>query len=249
MLLENKVAIVTGAAGAQGIGLATARLFAAHGARLALLDLPAADPRAAARSLGADHDGYECDVSAREQCRTTVEQVARDFGGVDILVNNAGIVQSQKIDAITAQDWERVLGVNLRGNFQMAQAVIPHLRLRGGGSIVCVSSIAGQRGGGVFGTSHYAASKAGIMGLAKALARELGPEGIRANAVAPGPIDNDFTRGAMTDEIKAGIARNVPLGRLGTSEDVARVCLFLASELAAYVTGAVIDVNGGLHIH
>ena len=141
-----------------------------------------------------------------------------------------------------------VLDVNLRGNFQMAQAVIPHLREKGGGAIVLMSSIAGQAGGGVFGRAHYAAAKAGLAGLAKALARELAPEGIRANAIAPGVIDNDFTKGRMTREIKDEMATKVPLGRLGTSEEVANVCLFLASDMSSYVTGTVISVNGGLLI-
>lgn len=249
MLLENKIALVTGAASPTGIGFATARLFAEHGAQLALIDLEAQDPAGAARTLGAAHRGYACDVSDRAQCGAAVDAVVRDLGGIDILVNNAGIVQSQKLEDIRPADWRIIIDVNLGGNFHMAQAVVPHLRRRGAGAIICVSSVAGQRGGGIFGTSHYAASKAGIMGLAKALARELAPEGIRVNAIAPGAIDNDFTRGGMTPEIKARIARSIPLGRLGTSHDVAGACLFLASDLAAYVTGAVIDVNGGQHIH
>lgn len=249
MFLKDKVAIVTGAASANGIGLATSRLFAEHGARVAIIDLESQDPAAAASALGDAHRGYACDVSDGAQCRAAVGTVIRDLGSVDILVNNAGIVQSQKLDDIHPGDWDAVIDTNLRGNFHMAQAVVPHMRAHGAGAIVCISSIAGQRGGGIFGTSHYAASKAGILGLAKALARELAPEGIRVNAVAPGAIDNAFTRGGMTPEVKARIAQGVPLGRLGTSEDVARVCLFLASDLAAYVTGAVIDVNGGQHIH
>ncbi|NIR32740.1 MAG: SDR family oxidoreductase [Gammaproteobacteria bacterium] len=249
MLLKGKVAMVTGAASPNGIGMATARLFAEHGARVAVIDLESQGPAAAASAVGDGHRGYACDVSDGAQCHAAAEAVRRDLGAVDVLVNNAGIVQSQKLEEIRPEDWEAVIDTNLRGNFQMAQAVVPHMRERSAGAIVCVSSVAGQRGGGIFGTSHYAASKAGILGLAKALARELAPDGIRVNAVAPGTIDNDFTRGGMTAEIKARIAHDTPLGRLGTSEDVAKVCLFLASDLASYVTGAVIDVNGGQHIH
>lgn len=131
----------------------------------------------------------------------------------------------------------------------MAQAVVPHMREQGEGNIVCISSIAGQSGGGVFGSAHYAAAKSGIFGLAKALARELAAEGIRVNAIAPGPIDNDFTRGKMTPEIKAELAKKIPLGRLGRPQEVAKACLFLASGLSSYITGVVLDVNGGLLIH
>ena len=248
MLLKDKTAIITGAASERGIGRATARLFAEHGARVALIDLAEQDPAAAAAELGDGHRGYVCDVSDRGQCIDTVAQAVETFGVVDILVNNAAVVQSSGIEDISAEDYELVLNVNLRGNFQMAQAVIGHMRPRKEGAIVAVSSIAGRRGGGLFGGPHYSASKAGIFGLTRAMARELAPDGIRVNAIAPGPIDNDFTKGLM-DPYKPEIAKTIPMGRLGTSEDMAKACLFLASDLASYITGAIIDVNGGLHIH
>jgi NAD(P)-dependent dehydrogenase (short-subunit alcohol dehydrogenase family) len=141
------------------------------------------------------------------------------------------------------------MDVNLRGTFHMLQALTPHVRARGSGVIVCLASVAGQRGGGIFGGPHYAASKAGVVGLAKAMARELAPDGIRVNAVAPSMIDTDIFGGAMIDERREEIRRTVPLGRIGTVRDIAGVCLFLASDLSAYVTGAVIDVNGGAQIH
>jgi NAD(P)-dependent dehydrogenase (short-subunit alcohol dehydrogenase family) len=249
MLLKDKVAVVTGAASAEGIGRATARRFAEHGARVALLDLAEQDPQGAAAELGPEHAGYVCDVRERAACLDTVERIARHFGGIDVLVGNAGVVFGTPIEEIAPEEYDLVLDVNLRGNFQMAQAVVPHLEARGGGAMVFVSSIAGQVGGGLFGRSHYAAAKSGIFGLAKALARELAPRGIRANAIAPGVIDNDFTRGRMTPADKTRIAKTVPLGRLGTSEDVADACLYLASDLSAYVTGQVLSVNGGLHIY
>jgi len=249
MLLENKVALITGAASETGIGSATARLFAAEGARTVTLDLPGQDPAAFAERLGAAHRGIVCDVADRESCAAAVDAALAAFGRIDILVNNAGIVRGTRVMDITLQEYDMVMDVNLRGNFHMAQAVIPAMRAAGSGAIVCISSIAGQVGGGLFGSSHYAASKGGIFSLAKALARELAPEGIRVNAVAPGVIDNDFTHGDMTAEIKADIATRVPMRRLGRSGDIANACLFLASDLSSYVTGAVIDVNGGLHIH
>ena len=249
MLLEGKTAIITGAASKRGIGLATAKAFIAHGARVAITDVDAENLPKAHAAIGDDQRAFVCDVTDAARCREVAAQVAADFGGIDILVNNAGIVFGTPILEITAGEYDTVLGINLRGNFNMAQAVIPFMREKGAGAIVCVSSIAGQSGGGVFGRSHYAAAKAGIMGLAKALGRELAPENIRVNAVAAGSVDNDFTRGRMTPEIKAAVAKNVPMGRLGTPEDMANACLFLASDLAGYVTGTVLDVNGGLLIH
>ena len=248
MLLRDRVAIVTGAASERGIGFATARLFAEHGAHVALLDLAAGDPAAYAARIGPDHRGIVCDVAEEAQCRAAIESVIAEFGRVDVLVNNAGVVYGTPIDDISRAEYEEIMSVNLGGNFRMSQAVIPQMRKQGGGAIVNVSSIAGRRGGGLFGSAHYSATKAGIFGLTRALARELAGDGIRVNAVAPGTLDNDFTKGAMTGSHKATIAKSVPLGRLGTGADIAGACLYLASDLASYVTGVVLDVNGGLQI-
>ena len=245
-LLAGQRAIVTGAGSPHGIGHATARLFAAEGARVALLDLAETSPKDVAVDLGSEHQGLVCDVRDADACRAAVDQVDAAFDGIDILVGNAGVVFGTPLLEIPPEEFEEVVGVNLRGNFQMAQAVVPVMRRRKSGAIVLVSSIAGQVGGGLFGRSHYAAAKAGLFGLTKALARELAADGIRANAVAPGVIDNDFTKGRMTAEDKARIASQVPLGRLGRSEEVAKACLFLASNLSSYVTGSVLSVNGGL---
>lgn len=249
MLLRDKVAVVTGAASPAGIGRATARRFAEEGARVVLLDLAETDPAAIAAELGPEHAGYACDVRDRDACRDLLGRVAADLGGLDILVGNAGVVFGTPLEEIEPGEYDLVMDVNLRGNFNMAQAAAPYLKARGGGSMVLISSIAGQVGGGLFGRSHYAAAKAGIFGLAKALARELAEHGIRVNAIAPGVIDNDFTKGRMTPEDKQRIAKAIPLGRLGTSEDIADSCLYLASGLSTYVTGSVISVNGGLHIY
>lgn len=248
-LLRDKVAVVTGTGGADSIGFATAALFAQHGATVGMIDIDLASLESAAAALGLPHQPYHCDVSVLTQCEDTVERIVRDHDRIDILINSAGVVRGTPVLDITQSEYDQVLDANLRGNFLMAQAVVPYMRAKGEGSIVCVSSIAGQSGGGVFGSSHYAAAKSGIFGLAKALARELAGDGVRVNAVAPGPIDNDFTKGKMTREIKNEIANKIPLGRLGRPEEVANACLFLASGLASYVTGTVLDVNGGLLIH
>lgn len=248
-LLAGRLAIITGAGSPGGIGRATARLFAEHGARCALLDTDSAGIADADREFGASHHTGICDVSDPADVARAVDAAAAALGGIDILVNNAGVVMGTAFTDISEVEYDQVMGVNLKGNFLMAQACVPFMRTRGGGAIVCIASIAGQNGGGVFGRSHYAASKAGIMGLAKALGRELAADNIRANAVAAGPVDNNFTHGRMTAEIKADLAAKVPLGRLGTSDDIANTCLFLASDMSAFITGSVIDVNGGLHIH
>ncbi len=249
MLLEGKTAIVTGAASARGIGKATARLFAAHGARVALLDLDAQMAATAAADIGPAHLGLACDVTDKAACERAGAEVIAAFGQLDILVNNAGISRRLRIMEITADAYDEIMDVNLRGTLYMSQAVIPHFRDRGSGAIVCMASVAGQRGGGLFGGPHYAASKGGVLGLAKAMARELAPDGVRVNAVAPGVIDTDIFGGQMTEAERAQLRDAVPLGRLGTADDVAGICLFLASPLSAYVTGAVIDVNGGSLIH
>lgn len=250
MLLPGKTAVISGAASPRGIGLATARLFAEHGARVAILDLSeAASSEAAATLPGEGHRGFACDVTNAASCTDAAAAVLDAFGQVDILLNNAGITQPLKIMDIDAADWARVLDVNLGGVLFLSQAFIPHMRQRGRGSIVCMSSVSAQRGGGIFGGPHYSAAKAGVLGLAKNMARELGPDGIRVNCVTPGLIQTDITGGKLTDELRREILKGIPLNRLGDAIDVARAYLFLASELSDYITGAVIDVNGGMLIH
>ncbi|CAG4923407.1 unnamed protein product [Acidocella sp. C78] len=249
MLLNGKTAIISGGASKKGIGLATARLFAEHGARVAILDLDQGASDEAAASLGASHLGVACDVTDRAACDEAARRVLAAFGQVDILINNAGITEPLRLLEIEARNWQRVLDVNLTGVFHLSQALLPHMSARGSGSIACMSSVSAQRGGGIFGGPHYSAAKAGVLGLAKAMAREFGPAGIRVNAVTPGLIQTEITGGKLTEEMRAEILKGIPIGRLGTAEDVARIFLFLASDLSAYVTGAVIDVNGGMLIH
>ncbi len=249
MLLKDKVTIVTGAASLRGIGWATARRFAEEGARVALIDLDADAAQRAADQIGAGHRGYACDVRDEQACKATVEAILRDFGQVDVLVNNAGVSQAHRLMDSTQQDWDLVMDVSARGAFNMSRAVVPHMRSRRSGSIVCIGSVAAQRGGGILGGPHYSAAKGASQTLAKAMARELAPDGIRANAVAPGLVDTDLLLGKMDDAGKKKVAEGTPLGRLATPLDIANACLFLSSDLSAYVTGIVLDVNGGLHIH
>ncbi len=249
MLLKDKVAVITGGAGRNGLGFATARLMAQQGARVAILDLARAEPQMAAAELGAGHLGLVADVTDKASCEAAAAAVLQAFGRIDVLVNNAGITQPVKTLEITGADYDRILDVSLRGTLYMSQAVLPAMREGGAGSIVCISSVSAQRGGGIFGGPHYSAAKAGVLGLARAMAREFGIDGIRVNCITPGLIETDITKGKLSDDKKAEIAETIPLARLGRAADVAGACVFLASELSAYCTGITLDVNGGMLIH
>ncbi|MCF4127982.1 SDR family NAD(P)-dependent oxidoreductase [Methylobacterium sp. SyP6R] len=249
MLLTDKVCLITGAASLRGIGRATAQLFASHGAKVVILDLDAGQAEEAARSLGEGHLGLACNVTDKAACQAAADEVVSRFGRIDVLINNAGITQPLKFMEIEPGNYDAVLDVNLRGTLYMSQAVVPQMRKQQSGSIVCMSSVSAQRGGGIFGGPHYSAAKGGVLGLGKAMARELGPDTVRVNSITPGLIQTDITGGKLTDELKVEIAKGIPLGRLGVADDVANACLFLASDLSSYITGAVIDVNGGMLIH
>jgi NAD(P)-dependent dehydrogenase (short-subunit alcohol dehydrogenase family) len=248
MLLDGQVAVVTGGASEHGIGRATACLFAEHGAHVAVLDIDGKGAKEAAEGLGPEHRGYRCDVTKPTEVEAVFSQVAKDLGSPSILFNNAGVTQPKRTAEITEADYDTVLDVNLRGTFLCSKAVLPYMRRLGRGSIICMSSVSAKRGGGIFGGPHYCAAKAGILGLARAMARELGPEGIRVNALAPGLIHTDITKGKMTAEQEADIVKSIPMGRIGEPIDVARGCLFFASPLSDYITGEVMDVNGGMYI-
>ncbi|MFC3528646.1 SDR family NAD(P)-dependent oxidoreductase [Paracoccus mangrovi] len=248
-LLNGRFAAITGAAGPRGLGRAMAQIFAEHGATVAILDLNAAEAQAVAAELGPDHVGLACDVTDKAACDAAIGDLIARWGRIDILVNNAGITQPLKLMEIAAANYDAVLDVNLRGTLYASQAAIPQMRAQGAGSIVNISSVSAQRGGGIFGGPHYSAAKAGILGLTKAMARELAPDGIRVNAICPGFIGTDITAGKLTPAMKEQILAGIPMGRAGTPGDVAGCALFLASDLSAYVTGSEVDVNGGSLIH
>ena len=249
MQLKDQVAIVTGGASLRGIGWATAKRFADEGARVVILDLDAVAAEQAARVIGPQHLGHVCDVRDEATCKLAVQQVLDAFGRIDILVNNAGVSQSHRLMDSTQADYDLVMDVSVRGAYNMSRAVVPHMRSRQRGAIVCMGSVAAQRGGGILGGPHYSAAKGAIQTLAKAMARELAPDGIRANAIAPGMVDTDLLVGKIDDVGKRRVADGIPLGRLAVPADIANACLFLASDQSAYITGAVLDVSGGMHIH
>jgi NAD(P)-dependent dehydrogenase (short-subunit alcohol dehydrogenase family) len=249
MLLKDKVALITGGAGVNGLGFATATQMARQGAKVVIVDLQRAEPAAAAARLGDGHLGLVADVTDKAACEAAVAQALQTFGRIDVLVNNAGITQPVKTLDITGADYDRILDVSLRGTLYMSQAVLPAMRQQQSGSIVCISSVSAQRGGGIFGGPHYSAAKAGVLGLARAMAREFGIEGIRVNCITPGLIETDITQGKLSPERKKEIEDTIPLARLGRASDVAGACVFLGSDLSAYCTGITLDVNGGMLIH
>lgn len=249
MLLADRVALITGGAGLNGLGFATAKLLASQGARVVITDLAAARPADAAAQLGPQHLGLVADVTNKADVEAAVARVVEQFGRIDVLVNNAGITQPRKTVDISEADYDAVLDVSLRGTLLCSQAVIPQMQKQKSGSIVCISSVSAQRGGGILGGPHYSAAKAGVLGLARAMARELGPDNVRVNCITPGLITTDINKDKLSAERKAEIAEGIPLARLGVPDDIAGAVLFLASDLSAYCTGITLDVNGGMLIH
>jgi NAD(P)-dependent dehydrogenase (short-subunit alcohol dehydrogenase family) len=249
MLLDNKVVIVTGAASPRGIGKATAKALAAQGARVVILDLREEDAKRAAADLGDAHLGLACDVTDKAACESAARATFERYGRIDGLINNAGITQPARTLDITAEGFDAIVDVNLRGTLYMSQAVLPAMKERKSGSIVCMSSVSAQRGGGIFGGPHYSAAKAGVLGLSRAMAREFGADSIRVNSITPGLIQTDITGDKLTADMRVDIIKGIPLGRLGDASDVANACLFLVSDLSTYLTGITLDVNGGMLIH
>jgi NAD(P)-dependent dehydrogenase (short-subunit alcohol dehydrogenase family) len=256
MLLKDKVCIVAGAASLRSIGFATADLFVEHGAKVVVTDIgmnPAVLEQIkssiqARLQRNVEIHGFECDISSKASCESLVEKVLAQHGRIDCLVNSAGIVRSTPILDISPDELDLMFSVNLKGAFYLCQSVLKIFQQQRSGNIVNVASLAAQRGGGLVGGSHYAASKGGMLSLTKSIARDFGPMGIRANAICPAMIDTPMLDG-LSKERLLQITDAIPLKRVGTGREMAGVCLFLASELSGFMTGATLDVNGGSHIH
>jgi 3-oxoacyl-[acyl-carrier-protein] reductase len=246
-LLEGKVALVTGAA--RGIGKAIALRFASEGADIAFTDLAIDDNGRATeeeiRALGVRVKGYASNAANFDEAHKTVEEVVKDFGGLDILVNNAGITKDGLMLRMSEAQWDAVIAVNLKSAFNFVHACVPVMMRRRGGSIINMASVVGVHGNA--GQANYAASKAGMIALAKSVAQEMGPKGIRANAIAPGFIETAMTE-ALPDSVREEWKKKIPLRRGGTPDDVADVAVFLASHLSSYVSGQVIQVDGGMNM-
>ncbi|HXF44987.1 MAG TPA: 3-oxoacyl-ACP reductase FabG [Burkholderiaceae bacterium] len=246
MRLKDKVAIITGAA--QGIGFATARKFLDEGAIVAVADVKPDAVQAAARELKRNGEavaGFAVDVTKRPQIDAMVEAVKRRWGRIDVLVNNAGITQDARLQKMTDEQFDRVIEVNLKGVYNCAKAVVDTMIEQGSGVILNASSVVGIYGN--YGQTNYAAAKFGVIGFVKTWAREMGPKGVRCNAVAPGFISTSILQ-TIPDKVMESITERVPLKRLGRPEEVANVYAFLASDEASYINGAVIEVAGGMTV-
>lgn len=242
-MLEGKTALITGAA--RGIGKAIAIKFAKEGANIAFTDLAVnEETQAEIAALGVTAKSYASDASNFAETEAIVNQVKEDFGSIDILVNNAGITKDGLMLRMSEQQWDAVISVNLKSAFNFIHACVPIMMRQRSGSIINMASVVGVHGNA--GQSNYAASKAGLIALAKSIAQEMGPKGIRANAIAPGFIDTAMTQ-ALSEEVRKEWCQKIPLRRGGTVDDIANVATFLASDLSSYVSGQVIQVDGGMN--
>ncbi|WP_430812194.1 MULTISPECIES: 3-oxoacyl-[acyl-carrier-protein] reductase [unclassified Carboxylicivirga] len=246
-LLEGKTAIVTGAA--RGIGKAIALRFAQEGCNVAFTDLvineAAEETQKELEALGVKAKGYASDASNFEDTQKVVAEIAKDFDSIDILVNNAGITKDTLLMRMSEEQWDAVINVNLKSVFNFTKAVQPTMLRQRSGSIVNMSSVVGVSGNA--GQANYAASKAGMIGFTKSVAKELGSRGIRSNAIAPGFIITEMT-GQLPEDVKKEWEAKIPLKRGGTPDDVANICVFLGSDLSAYVSGQTIHVCGGMNM-
>lgn len=246
MKLTGKVALVTGAA--QGIGKAVALLLARHGADIVVSDINLEKAEETAKeieSIGQKAMAIKVNVASLNDVERMVEAVLKKFGKIDILVNNAGITRDKLILRMTEEDWDIVLNVNLKGTFNCTKAVVRHMAKQRSGKIVSIASVVGEMGNA--GQVNYAASKAGVIGLTKTIAREFAHRGINVNAIAPGYIETPMTE-VLSDKVKEELKRLIPMERLGKPDDVAEAVLFLVSEESNYITGQVLNVNGGIYM-
>jgi NAD(P)-dependent dehydrogenase (short-subunit alcohol dehydrogenase family) len=256
LLLENKVCVIVGAASIRSIGYATAELFAAHGAKLVLLDVAMNEQIAndlavsIAQAIGRTPEmiSIKCDICSAADCDNAIEKAVTQFGTIDCLVNCAGIVKSGGMLSISDAEYDTILDVNLKGTFNICKSALKIFTEKQSGVIVNLASLAAQRGGGLVGGAHYAASKGGVISLTRSIAREFAPLGIRANVICPAMIETSMLDGLTETQLNEVIA-GIPLKRVGKTIELAGTCLFLASDLSGFTTGATIDVNGGIHIH
>lgn len=244
MLCEDKVAVITG--GASGIGRETAKTFADRGAKVAICDVSVEEGNQVVDQIeqnGGQAEFVAADVRQQDQVKSAVETIEDRWSTIDVLINNAGITKDSKVLDMTEEQWDQVIDINLKGVFNFTQAVAPSMVEQGAGSIVNSSSVVAMYGN--YGQTNYVASKAGVIGMTKVWARELGPKGITVNAVAPGFISTEMTQ-SVPDKVIDQIEGRTPLGRLGEPSEVARAYLFLASDAASFVNGTVLTVDGGL---
>ncbi len=243
-LLQGKTALITGAA--RGIGKAIALRFAQEGANIAFTDLAVnEETQAEIEALGVKAKSYASNAADFAETEEVVKQVKEDFGSIDILVNNAGITKDGLMLRMSEQQWDAVIAVNLKSAFNFIHACLPIMMRQRNGSIINMASVVGVHGNA--GQANYAASKAGLIALAKSIAQEMGPKGIRANAIAPGFIDTAMTQ-ALSEEVRKEWCQKIPLRRGGTVDDIANTAVYLASDLSSYVSGQVIQVDGGMNM-
>jgi len=244
MLLKGKKAIITG--GSKGIGKAIVETFLKHGAVVYTISRSEGDLaalQAVADQAGSELHFRKADVSIEAEITAVIKGILKESGGIDIVVNNAGVTRDGLIARMSAEAWDEVLRVNLASAFYVCKAVSMHLLSRRGGSIINMSSVVGLHGNA--GQTNYAASKAGLIGLTQSLAQELAPRGVRVNALCPGFIETDMT-GKLTEDVKEKLFARIPLARMGSTEEIANVALFLASDLSTYLTGQTLSVDGGM---
>ncbi len=246
-MLNGRTAVVTG--GGRGIGAAICLAFAKAGADIAIIyagnESAANETKQNVIALGVKCEAYKCNVASHDETKSTVASIIKEFGGIDILVNNAGVTKDGLIMAMKEQDFDSVLDVNLKGAFNMTKHVTSHLIKKRYGRIVNITSVSGICG--IAGQANYSAAKAGLIGLTKATAKELGARGVTVNAVAPGFIETDMTS-SLSENIKETVLSSTALKRMGSASEVANLVLFLASDSASYITGEVIRIDGGLAI-
>lgn len=240
--LEGKTALITGAGG--GLGLQMARQFVEAGCKVYMADVNCESVEREAERLGADASAIQMDVGDEIAVRETIKAISRT-DALDVLINNAGVIAQGPYDRITSAEWDRLIKVNLTGSFNCIQAIAPLMVKQGCGNIINIASVSAFKGGGTMGNIWYGTTKAAIVAMTRGLSRELGPSGVRVNAIAPSVVETDMLKDTLNENVKREILAQFPLGRIATKSDVANMAVFLASELSSFVTGQIIAVDGG----